>query len=82
VFGAITHFERRLIAERTKGGIAAARARGKVPGRQPVDIDRVQAAIKLVKAGLSPTKAASQIGLGRSTVYREVAAAGVTRRTS
>ena len=33
VFGAIAHFERRLIAERTKDGIAAARARGKLPGR-------------------------------------------------
>jgi DNA invertase Pin-like site-specific DNA recombinase len=40
VFGAIAHFERRLIAERTKDGIAAARARGKVPGRQPVDLDK------------------------------------------
>jgi DNA invertase Pin-like site-specific DNA recombinase len=28
VFGAIAHFERRLIAERTKDGIAAARVRG------------------------------------------------------
>ena len=32
--GAIAHFERRLIAERIKDGIAAARARGKHPGRQ------------------------------------------------
>lgn len=82
VFGAIAHFERRLIAERTKDGIAAARARGKLPGRQPLDADKVQAALKLVEAGLSPTKAASQLGLGRSTVYREVAAAGVTRKAS
>ena len=37
VFGAIAHFERRLIAERTKDGIAAARARGKHPGRRPAD---------------------------------------------
>ena len=80
VFGAIAHFERRLIAERTKDGIAAARAKGKVPGRQPLDADKVQAALKLVEAGLSPTKAASQLGLGRSTVYREVAAAAVRRR--
>jgi DNA invertase Pin-like site-specific DNA recombinase len=77
VFGAIAHFERRLIAERSKDGIAAARARGKVPGRQPVDLDKVQAAIKLVEAGLSPTMAENQLGLGRSTVYREVAAARV-----
>jgi DNA invertase Pin-like site-specific DNA recombinase len=80
VFGAIAHFERQLIAERTKDGIAAARARGKRPGRQPIDTNKVQAALKLVQAGLSPTKAASQLGLGRSTVYREVAAAGLSRR--
>ena len=79
VFGAIAHFERRLIAERTKDGIAAARARGKRPGRQPLDADKIAAALSLVKAGLSPTAAAKQLGLGRSTVYREVGRAGVER---
>ena len=77
VFGAIAHFERRLIAERTKDGIAAARARGKLPGRQPLDADRIGAALKLVAAGLSPTNAAHQIGLGRSTVYRELKRTGL-----
>ena len=48
VFGAIAHFERRLISERTKDGIAAARARGKLPGRQPLDMSKVHAAIKPV----------------------------------
>lgn len=81
VFGAIAHFERRLIAERTKDGIAAARARGKRPGRQPVDMDKVKAALKLVEAGLSPTEAAKQLGLGRSTVYREMSLAGIQRPT-
>lgn len=81
VFGAIAQFERRLIAERTRDGIAAARAKGKIPGRQPLDIDKVQAALKLVEAGLSPTAAAKQLGLGRSTVYREVAAARLSRTT-
>ena len=50
VFGAIAHFERRLISERTKDGIAAARAKGKRPGRQPLDMNKVEAAIKLVEA--------------------------------
>jgi DNA invertase Pin-like site-specific DNA recombinase len=45
VFGAIAHFERRLIAERTKDGIAAARARGKHPGRRPLDADKIAAAL-------------------------------------
>ena len=40
VFGAIAHFERRLIAERTKDEIAAARAKGKRPGRKPVEFGK------------------------------------------
>ena len=79
VFGAIAHFERRLIAERTKDGIAAARTRGKHPGRRPLDADKIAAALSLVKSGLSPTAAAKQLGLGRSTVYREVNRAGIER---
>ena len=77
VFGAIAHFERRLIAERTKDGIAAARTKGKRPGRQPLDQDRIAAALKLVAVGLSPTDVSRQLGLGRSTVYREVNRAGI-----
>ena len=79
VFGAIAHFERRLIAERTKDGIAAARAKGKLPGRRPLDPDKASAALALVAAGMSPTEAARQLGLGRATVYREMAFAGVRR---
>jgi DNA invertase Pin-like site-specific DNA recombinase len=79
VFGAIAHFERRLIAERTRDGIAAARARGKRPGRQPLDPEKIAAVLSLVKSGLSPTAAARQLGLGRSTVYREVNRAGIAR---
>jgi DNA invertase Pin-like site-specific DNA recombinase len=71
VFGAIAHFERRLISERTKDGIAAARAKGKRPGRQPLD--------KLIEAQTSPTEAARQLGLGRSTVYREMQRLGISR---
>ena len=36
VFGAIAQFERRLISERTKDGIATARKRGRNPGRPPL----------------------------------------------
>jgi DNA invertase Pin-like site-specific DNA recombinase len=79
VFGAIAHFERRLISERTKDGIAAARAKGKMPGRQPLDMNKAEAAMKLIEAGVSPTEAAKQLGLGRSTVYREMRRLGVGR---
>jgi len=73
VFGAIAHFERRLIAERTRDGIAAARAEGRTPGRPPLNPEKLQASIILIQNGMSPTKAARQVGLGRSTVYRELA---------
>ncbi len=73
VFGAIAHFERRLIVERTRDGIVAARARGKRPGRPPLDEAKLQAALTLVRSGLSPSLAAHQVGLGRSTLYRELA---------
>lgn len=79
VFGAIAHFERRLISERTRDGIAAARAKGKQPGRQPLDMSKVDAAIKLVEARISPTEAARQLGIGRSTIYREMRRLGVER---
>ena len=36
VFSALAQFERRLIQERTKAGIAAARARGRKGGRPPM----------------------------------------------
>lgn len=50
VLGAVAQLERALISERTKAGIAAARARGKVPGnpglraRRPEAIAKVSAA--------------------------------------
>lgn len=79
MFGAIAHFERRLISERTRDGIAAARAKGKRPGRQPLDMNKVDAALKLVEAKVSPAEAARQLGIGRSTIYREMRRTGVAR---
>ncbi len=73
VFGAIAHFERRLIAERTRDGIAAARTEGRKPGRKPLDPEKLQAAMTLIRGGLTPSEAARQVGLGRSTLYRELA---------
>ncbi|MEN3145631.1 recombinase family protein [Ochrobactrum sp. WV_118_8] len=73
VFGAIAHFERRLIIERTRDGIAAAKARGKKLGRPPLDNDKLESALKLIDAGVRPAQVARQLGLGRSTLYRELA---------
>ena len=73
VFGAIAHFERRLISERTRDGLATAAKNGRRPGRPKADPEKVDAALKLVEAGVSPNQAAKQIGIGLSTLYRIVA---------
>ena len=75
VLGAIAHFERRLISEHTRDGIAAARKRDRRPGRPPLDRETVSAAQTLVEAGLTPGQAAKQLGIGRATAYRIAKAA-------
>ncbi|WP_442196398.1 helix-turn-helix domain-containing protein [Sphingobium xenophagum] len=35
--------------------------------------------MKLVEASISPTEAARQLGIGRSTIYREMRRLGVER---
>ncbi len=68
----IAYFERRLIAERTREGIESARIKGKRLERPSLQEEKLDAAFKLVEAGISPAEAAKQLGLGRSTLYREM----------
>ncbi|RYE98816.1 MAG: recombinase family protein, partial [Oxalobacteraceae bacterium] len=35
--------------------------------------DKLASALKLIEAGIRPAQAAKQLGLGRSTLYRELA---------
>lgn len=70
VFASIAHFERRLIAERTKDGLASARNKGKCLGRPLLDQEKLEAAFTLVENGTSPARAAEQLGIGRSTLYK------------
>jgi DNA invertase Pin-like site-specific DNA recombinase len=61
-----------VFAERTRDGIASARAKGKRLGRPPLDHEKLDAAFTLIEAGTSPSETAKQLGLGRSTLYREL----------
>jgi DNA invertase Pin-like site-specific DNA recombinase len=70
VFGAIAHFERRLIAECTPDDLDAAAANGRRPGRKALDPEKLEAAFALIAAGPSPTKA---VGIVRSTLYEALA---------
>lgn len=72
VFAALAEFERNLIRERTKAGLAAARARGRVGGRKP-KLDAKQ--IRTIKALLCDPKTsvaelARDYGVSRTTIYK------------
>ena len=71
IFGALAEFERNLIRERTKAGLAAARARGRKGGRPKVlDDKKIQLAKKLYKSGENPVFEISEfLGVSKSTLY-------------
>jgi DNA invertase Pin-like site-specific DNA recombinase len=71
VFGSIAKFERAIIRERTKAGVAAARRRGRHPGRKPLlEGERLEVAQNLLSAGTSVSAVARSMGVSRSTVLR------------
>jgi len=88
VMGAFAEFERALILERQREGIAAARARGVYTGRKPA-LDDAQAAELRRRAAAGESKAAlgREYGISRETVYTylragEVEAPAVANSTS
>ncbi len=73
IFSAIAQFERDVIADRTKEGLKAARARGRVGGRPKVDAEITKKAVKLYNTGQYSLKEIEEMtGVKRSTVYRNV----------
>jgi DNA invertase Pin-like site-specific DNA recombinase len=75
IFSALAQFERRLIQERTKAGLASARARGRMGGRPAVDFDevKVRAARRLHDDhALSIDDICKTLNISRSTYYRYV----------
>ena len=79
IFSALAQFERRLIQERTKAGLAAARARGRIGGR-PV-MDRNHPKIKLANKlfcdkTIELDDICETLKISRSTLYRYVTMCG------
>ena len=64
--------ERNLIRERTRAGLAAARARGRLGGRKPkIGKDAVDTARRLMKdPDLTMSEIAQRLGVNRVTLYR------------
>jgi DNA invertase Pin-like site-specific DNA recombinase len=71
IFGSIAEFERAIIRERTKAGVAAAKARGRSGGR-PAKLsgERADAARNLLAAGSSVSSVVRSMGVSRASVHR------------
>ena len=68
--GVFAEFERAMIQERVKAGLARARAKGKTLGRPKVNGNVRRAILKARAAGTGKRKIAKQLGIGVGTVYR------------
>jgi DNA invertase Pin-like site-specific DNA recombinase len=70
ILAAVAQFERELMLERQKEGIAKAKAQGKYKGRTPTVERQRDRIIKLADQGIRPTEIARDLGVARSSVYR------------
>ena len=79
IFASLADFERHLIGERTRAGLAAGRARGRMGGRPPALTSRQlrEARLLLTDPEATVTAVAERYGVSRTTLYkglRELAA--------
>ena len=81
IFAALAEFERELISERTKAGLASARARGH-KGGAPFKMTAAKVRFAMAAMGKSETRIGDlcrELGVSRQTLYRHVGPNGSLR---
>src|SRR5512135_2082103 len=81
IFAALAEFERELIRERTRAGLAAARARGRKGGRR-FSLTKAQVRLAQAAMGKKETRVSDlceELGVTRVTLYRYVGPEGELR---
>ena len=73
VLGAVAEFEREIMLERQREGIAKAKAEGKYKGRKPTAREKKADIKALLEEGKGASEIARRLGIARSSVYRIVA---------
>ncbi len=76
IFAGFAQFEREMMLERQREGIAKAKAEGKYLGRKPTARAKSEEVLKLHREGKTPTEIAAAVGIGRGSVYRIVQGQG------
>ena len=79
LFGALAEFERELIHERTRAGLASARARGRKGGRPPkLNPEKIKVATRLLRdPETTVSEVARTLGVHRSTLHKALQAGKV-----
>ena len=75
IFAGFAQFEREMMLERQREGIAKARAENRYLGRKPTARLKAAEAVALFKDGKTVTEVAKALGIGRGSVYRALEAA-------
>lgn len=75
VLGAVSEFERSVMLERQRHGIAKAKAEGRYKGRAPTARVRTPEVLKLKAEGKTVAQIAEAVGISRASVYRAFAEA-------
>jgi DNA invertase Pin-like site-specific DNA recombinase len=75
--GSVAQFEREIMLERQREGVAKAKAEGKYKGRKPTARAKSVDVIAKFKADQRPADIAKSIGIGRASVYRILNDAGL-----
>ncbi|MEP4247678.1 recombinase family protein [Tateyamaria sp.] len=70
IMGGVAEFEREIMLERQREGIAKAKAAGKYKGRKPTAQAKADDVKALVAEGVGATEIARRVGIGRASVYR------------
>jgi DNA invertase Pin-like site-specific DNA recombinase len=73
VVGSVAQFEREMMLERQREGIAKAKAEGKYKGRKATARAKANLVRELHEKGIGATEIARQLGIGRASVYRVLA---------
>jgi DNA invertase Pin-like site-specific DNA recombinase len=74
VIGSVAQFEREMMLERQREGIAKAKGEGKYKGRAPTARAKSGEIVRLAAEGVTREGIAEQLGIGIASVYRALAA--------
>ncbi|WP_096704216.1 recombinase family protein [Magnetospirillum sp. 15-1] len=82
LLGGISCWEREIMLERQREGVAKAKAQGKYKGRKPTAMAQAEEVLRLKAQGVGASEIAARLGIGRASVYRALQLSQAPNRTA